>query len=372
MKFTVERDVFADVVAWAARTLPGRPVIPVLAGLVVAAEADGGLRVSGFDYEVAAEATAEGQVDEPGRVLVPGRLLAEIARSLPGGPVRVATSGSETVVSCGSVEFGLLTMPLEDYPELPASPPVSGTVDSAQLATAVGQVVVAASRDDTLPMLTGVRMEFEPGLIRLACTDRYRIAARSLPWTPVEPGFEAAVVMPARTLAETAKSLKTAEPTEIALAGVGDTLLGLSNAGRRTTARLLDDQFIDYRSRLAGDWTFTVEVARAAFVEAVRRVALVTERGTPLRLAFSAQEVRIRAAAGDAARGHEVLAATLTGDDIDLAVNPQLLLDGLAGVQGETVRLAGTTPTKPVLITDLEADSEQDYRYLVMPIRLSA
>jgi DNA polymerase-3 subunit beta len=320
---------------------------------------------------VAAEAATEARVDEPGRVLVPGRLLAEIARSLPGGPVQVATSGSETVVTCGSVEFGLLAMPLEDYPELPAPPPVSGTVDSARFATGVGQVVVAASRDDTLPMLTGVRMEFEAGMIRMACTDRYRIAARSLPWTPADDGFQAAVVMPARTLAETAKSLKTGEPTEIALAGAGDTLLGLANAGRRTTARLLDDQFIDYRSRLAGNWTFTVDLAKAAFVEAVRRVALVTERGTPLRLAFSAQEVRIRAAAGDAARGQELLAATLTGDDIDIAINPHLLLDGVSGVEGDTVRLAGTTSTKPVLITAQETPDDEDYRYLVMPIRLS-
>jgi len=367
MKFSAERDSFADAVAWAARSLPSRPVIPVLAGMLVEATASGEVRLSGFDYEVSAEAVAEAAVAEPGRVLVPGRLLADIVRSLPAGPVQVTTTGVETVVTCGNVEFGLLTMPVEDYPELPVPPKIAGTVDSAGFATAVGQVVVAASKDDTLPMLTGVRMEFEPDVIRLACTDRYRIATRTLPWQPVDSGFQAGVVVPARTLGETARSLKPGEPTELALQGAGDTLIGLANDGRRTTARLLDDQFIDYRARLAGEWSFTAELDKAAFIESVKRVALVTERNTPLRLAFSASEVRIRAAAGDSARGKELLPASLSGDDIDLAINPHMLLDGVSGVVSETVRLSGTTPTKPVLITG----ESEDYRYLVMPIRLS-
>src|SRR2546422_7014674 len=117
MKFTAERDAFADAVAWAARSLPSRPVIPVLAGMLVEAQSSGEVRLSGFDYEVSAEAAADAVVAEPGKVLVPGRLLADIVRALPAGPVEIATSGAETVVTCGSVEFGLLTMPVEDYPD---------------------------------------------------------------------------------------------------------------------------------------------------------------------------------------------------------------------------------------------------------------
>lgn len=371
MRFTVERDVFGEAVAWAARILPARPAIPVLAGMVVEVDEAGRLTLSGFDYEVSGQVTAEVTAAEPGRVLVPGRLLADIARSLPAQPVEVATSGAEMVVTCGSAEFGLLTMPVEDYPQLPQTPPVAGSVDSDTFAAAVAQVVVAASRDDTLPMLTGVRMDLAGDTMSLACTDRYRIAARELPWTPVRPDFEAAIVVPARTLADTAKTLRSGTRTEISLLGAGDNLVGLTNAGRDTTARLLDDTFIDYRSRLNVDWTFTVEVPLGPFVEAAKRVALVTERSTPLRLAFSKNEVLIRAATGDAARANEVVGVSLDGDDVDIAVNPHLLLDGLSGITASVARLSGTGSTRPVVITG-PADSPQDYRYLFMPLRLAS
>jgi DNA polymerase-3 subunit beta len=370
MRFSVERDVFGEAVAWAARILPARPAIPVLAGLVVEAESDGGLTFSGFDYEVSGQTTVEASVEEPGRVLVPGRLLADIARSLPARPVEVTSTGGETVVTCGSAEFGLLNMPLEDYPQLPRIPPTAGSVASDTFAAAVAQVVVAASKDDTLPMLTGVRLDLEGESMRLACTDRYRIAARELPWAPVKEGFQAAVVIPARTLADVARTLRSSTETQISLVGAGDNLVGLTNGGRETTARLLDDTFIDYRSRFTAEWDFSVELTVAPFVEAAKRVALVTERSTPLRLAFSADRVVIKAATGDAARATEVVDAALDGDDIDIAVNPHLLLDGLAGINGETVRLAGTGPTRPVIITE-STDDQPDYRYLFMPLRLA-
>ena len=371
MRFTVERDVFGEAVAWAARILPARPAIPVLAGLVVEVDGDGRLTLSGFDYEVSGRVSVEVTASEPGRVLVPGRLLADIARSLPAEPVQVVTSAAEMVVTCGGAEFGLQTMPIEDYPQLPEAPPLAGTVDNDTFSSAVAQVAVAASRDDTLPMLTGVRMDFEGETLTLACTDRYRIAARELPWTPVRPDFHAAVVVPARTLADAAKTLRSGTQTELSLRGDGDNLIGLANAGRETTARLLEDTFIDYRSRLAVDWTFTVEVPVGPFVAAAKRVALVTERNAPLRLAFSKSEVLIRAATGDAARANETVDVTLEGDDVDIAVNPHLLLDGLAGITAPTALISGTAATRPVVING-PADSLQDYRYLFMPLRLGA
>ncbi|MCW2937557.1 MAG: DNA-directed polymerase [Actinomycetia bacterium] len=366
MRFQVGREVLAEAVAWVARTLPARPAVPVLAGMVLETGTD--LTLSSFDYEVSGRAAVEVDEAEPGRVLVPGRLLAEIVRSLPAQPVHFETTGSEAVLTCGSAEFGLQLMPVEDYPTPPGLPSVAGLVDSGALAAAIGRVVVAASRDDTLPMLTGVRVDIEGDLIRLACTDRYRIAASELTWKPSQPDFAAAVVVPARTLADTAKSLRAGTETELALTGAGDTLIGLSNAGRTTTARLLDDQFIDYRARLSADWAIHADVPVGPFIDVIKRVALVAERSTPLRLAFSQGEVRVRAATGDSARANEALPAELDGPDIDVAFNAQYLLDGLAGVGTGTARISFVTPAKPSLITGLGGD---DYRYLLMPIRLS-
>ncbi|HEX2313547.1 MAG TPA: DNA polymerase III subunit beta [Thermomonospora sp.] len=372
MKFTVDHQQLAEAVGWAARTLPARPALPVLAGLLLDATPDG-VSLAGFDYEVSARAEADATVSEPGRVVVPGRLLAEIVRSLPPEPVEFHTEGAEVVVRCGSAEFGLLTMPVEDYPTLPEPPAPAGTVPGDAFAAAIHQVVVAASRDDTLPMLTGARLDIEADTIRLACTDRYRIAACELAWTPATPGFSAAAVVPARTLADTARSLRSGAEVTLSLTGAGDTLLGITSAGRRMTTRLLDDQFIDYRARLAGEWPSRAEIPTAPFVEAVKRVALVADRNVPVRLAFTRDTVDIRAASGDSARASETLPADLDGDEVDIAFNPQFLLDGLAGIPAMTTRLHCNGPTKAALLTSAptEPDHPDPYRYLLMPVRLT-
>ncbi|MGC4957684.1 DNA polymerase III subunit beta [Actinomadura citrea] len=383
MEFRVERQTFADAVAWAARTLPSRPALPVLAGMLIEVTEQGELTLGAFDYEVSAHATDEAAVAEPGRVLVPGRLLSDIVRNLPNQPVDVFTKGSEVVVRCGPAEFGLLTLPVEDYPTLPEPPARAGTVPGDLFAAAVAQVSPAAGRDDTLPMLTGVRIDIEGDTMWLACTDRYRIAARELTWSPEEPDFTAGVVVPARTLADTAKAIKRGADVSIGLGGTADTLIGISGGGRSMTSRLLDDQYINYRSRLTGTWTSVAEIQVAPFVEAIKRAALVTERGTPIRLAFTADEVRIRAATGDSARANESVGAHLDGDDIDIAFAPQYLLDGLAGIDTEYARLECTGPTKAALLTAIpeKKDDEPDaategadtgYRYLAMPVRLTS
>ncbi|WP_026341427.1 DNA polymerase III subunit beta [Actinomadura atramentaria] len=381
MEFRVDRQALAEGVAWAVRTVPSRPALPVLAGLLIEADADGRVVLAGFDHEVSARAVVDADVARPGRALVPGRLLTEIVRSLPARPVEIAEAGSEIVVRCGSAEFGIQLMPVEDYPALPEPPAAAGTISADAFAAAVAQVAPAAGRDDTLPMLTGVRLDFDGPVLRMACTDRYRIAAREVEWKPVEPGFSAGVVVPARTLADTAKAIRPGAEVEIGLAGQGATLIGVSGGDRSMTTRLLDDQFIDYRSRLTGTWSSIARVETGPFTEAIKRVALVADRGTPVRLAFTDGRVRVRAAAGDAARANETIDARLDGDDIDIAFSPQYLLDGLAGVPGRYARLECTTPTKAALLTgipDPEGDAEPDedadtgFRYLVMPIRLAS
>src|SRR5580692_5289081 len=184
MKFQVERDVLAEAVGWSVRALPARPGIPVLSGLLLRA-ADG-LTLSCFDYEVSARAEVSAEVAEPGTVLVPGRLLAEITRSLPSLPVEFADDPDGVSLTCGSASFTLVTLPVEEYPDLPVLSLTAGTVDGGELAAAVGQVAPAASRDDTLPLLTGVNLEVQGETMTLAATDRYRLAVRDLAWSPAQ------------------------------------------------------------------------------------------------------------------------------------------------------------------------------------------
>ena len=375
MKFRAERDSFSDAVAWAARTLPTRSNQPLLSGLMITAEASG-LTLSSFDYEVSGRVAVEAVVDTPGRVLVPGRLLSDIARSLPAQPVTLQLEGSRVTLECGRSSFTLPTMSADDYPELPQMPTSAGVVAGASFAAAVAQVAVAASTDETISFLTGIRLEMTGSLITLAATDRYRLAVRELAWAPESLSIDAAALVPARILADTAKTLAGQESVVIALAGSGqdEGLLGIHGGGRSTTTRLLGGEFPKYRTLLPAEANTVASVDTAALVEAVKRVSLVAERNTPLRMRFSGDEVDLQAGSGDEAQAVEALDATISGDDIEIAFNPRFLLDGLSALDAPVVRFAFTVSNKPAVLTgaaERGAEPAPEFRYLLMPVRLT-
>jgi DNA polymerase-3 subunit beta len=375
VKFRVERDVLAEAVAWTARSLPTRPPVAVLAGLLIEAD-DRTLTLSGFDYEVSARVEVPADVSSPGRALVSGRLLADICRSLPPTAVEIVLDAGKVVLSCGKARFSLLTLPVDDYPTLPVMPSATGTASTEVFAGAVAQVAIAAGRDDTLPVLTGVRVEIEGDTITLAATDRYRLAVREFPWTPERPDSAAIALIPARTLSDTAKALASATEVTIALSsGPGsEGLVGFESGGRRTTSRLLDGEFPKYRALLPSESSVVATVDTAALIETVRRVALVAERNTPVRLAFRTGEVTLEAGTGDEAQALETLDAALDGDDITIAFNPAYLLDGLGAIAAPVAHLSFTAPTRPAILSgrsDAQDSAPGDYRYLLMPVRLS-
>ncbi len=377
MQILIERDVFADAVAWTARALPARPTVPVLAGMRLHAS-DAELTLSSFDYDVSAQAKLPVTTQAPGSALVSGRLLAEISRSLPGRPVQISSDSGRAVLTCGSATFNLLTMPEDEYPALPEMPAAAGTVGSDAFATAVNQTAVAASRDDTLPTLTGVRIEIEGDTLTLLSTDRYRLAIRELKWNPARPDLSAAVLVPAKALTDTARSLTSAAEVSIALAlpgtdGVGgDGMIGFEAGGRRTTTRLINGEFPRVRSLLPSAINSTVEISTSLLTESVRRVALVAERNTAVRLNFTSGQLVLEAGTGDEAQADEVIEASFDGEDMTIAFNPSYLLDGLAAMDSDTTRIAFTEPGKPALMTGKPGpDGTADYQYLMMPFRLN-
>ncbi len=426
MKFQVDRDALAEALAWVARALPTRPVVPVLSGLRL--EAADGLTLSCFDYEVSATAQIEAEVAEPGTVIVPGRLLAEITRSLPALAVEFSTDADVVNVICGSAEFALFTLPTDEYPALPAAPPLAGTVDGGLLSAAISQVGPATSRDDTLPMLTGVCLDIDGDTLTLAATDRYRLAVRAVPWHPVRPALRAAALVPARTLADAARAMGPGVPVEIAF-GTGpedgpagprggdaeprpaEGMISFTVGGRRLTTRLIGGEFIRYRSRFPAEFGGRAEVPGALFTDAVRRVSLVADRASPVRLRFSPGSVLIEAQTEGRARAVETVPAEFRGGEPVIAFNPHYLLDGLAAALVPTpaepaavaaddaeggaadhaeaadpglVSIEFTSPAKPALITRVAAASGDggppdqvpaevpDFRYLVVPLRAVA
>ncbi len=367
MKFRVAREDLADAVAWVAKSLPARPPVPVLGGILLAVDGST-LAVAGFDYEVSTRAELSVDAQSGGRVLVSGRLLAEITRALPNKPVDLEVDGARVLIVCGSARFSLPTMPVDDYPPLPEMPAASGTVDAAALAEAVVQTAVAAGRDDTLPMLTGIRVEIEGEKLTLAATDRFRLAVRELSWAPDAPDISTAVLVPARTLADAAKNLGGSTVT----VALGDGLLGLESGGRRTTVRLLDVEFVKYRSLLPSEHTTTLDVPVSELGEAIKRVALVTDRGHHLRMKISDGALTLNAGGDDEGTAEEEIAVEADGTELLIAFNPTYLTDGLAVVHCDSVRLAFTTAARPALLLPLDSDGAVDpaYRYLVMPARL--
>jgi DNA polymerase-3 subunit beta len=375
MKIRVERDGLADAVAWVARSLPSRPPVPVLGGILLDAGNSDALTISGFDYEVSATVGVAATVADGGRTLVSGRLLADITRSLPAQPVEIMVDGARVSITCGSAKFSLPTMPVEDYPQLPAMPPHAGELTGEVFGLAVSQVAVAAGKDDTLPMLTGVRIEIDGEKLTLVATDRFRLAMREFTWTPDENmknAGEVAVLVPARTLADAAKSLGTSGATvEVALAP-GDGLIGLSGSGRRTTSRLLDTEFPRYRQLLPSEQTATAIIEVAPLIEAIKRVSLVAERGTQVRLEFGESGLRLSAGGDDEGSAEEELAVEYTGDPVTIAFNPAFLQEGLGALHSDRAELSFTTPSRPALIKPVGEDGTvvPGYLHLLMPVRL--
>jgi len=376
MRFRVDRDVLADAVTWTARSLPTRPPVPVLAGVRLEADTTGTVQLSSFDYEVSARSQIPADVSEAGSVLVSGRLLAEISRALPDKPVDVVLEGTKVVVTCGASRFTLLTMPVEDYPNLPVMPPTTGTVDGDELTHAVAQVSVAASRDDTLPLLTGVRVEIEGEKVTLLATDRYRLALRELTWKPSSPDISTVALVRARTLSDAAKSLGSAGSVTVALStGSGVDMIGFEAAGRQTTSLLVDGDYPAVRRLFPDETPIHAVVGTHALADAAKRVALVAERNTPIRLSFSEGQVVLDAGQGDDAQASEALEATLVGDDISVAFNPQFLLDGLGALSTTFVRLSFTHPNKQVEFTGQESLDDEDTpenRHILLPIRFAS
>jgi DNA polymerase-3 subunit beta len=380
VKFRVERDVLADAVAWAARSLPVRPSVPVLAGLLIETSPEGdGLVLSTFDYETSARATVPADVSDEGKALVSGRLLADICRSLPNKPVEMTIDGAKVSLTCGSARFSLQTMPVDEYPSLPDMPAAAGTVPSDRFAAAVGQAVVAAGRDDMLPVLTGVRIEIEGDTISLLATDRFRLSHRELTWEPASTDASAAALVPAKVLADTAKSLTAGNQVTIALAstGSGEGIIGFEGSAgggvRRTTTRLLDGEFPKVRTLFPSEHLTIARVDRASLIESVKRVSLVAERNTAVQLAFSDGVVTLDAGSGDEAQASESIEASVEGDDITTGFNPQFLLDGLTAIEEPIVEMAFTQASKPAVMAGVPApdgEADLDFRYLLMPRRL--
>lgn len=375
VRFQVNRDVFSEAVSFVVKLLPQRNPQPILAGVLIEA-GDGGLTLSAFDYEASARTTIEATVDEPGTILVHGRLLSEIASRLPNAPIEIAVEEDGGIaVTCGSARFTLASMPVEEYPSIPEVTGSTGVVPAEEFGTAIAQVAFAASRDDVTPVLTGVQLEVSGTNLSLVATDRYRVSLRDVPWDG-EAGDQTALV-PARTLTEVGKTFGHAGNIEVAFSGAGDREIIAFTAGNKTvTSLLIKGNFPPVRRLFPEQTDHYAVVNTADLIEAVRRVALVLDRSAPLRFTFGAESVTMDASGSEQARASESVDAHLNGgDEVTLGLNPQYLLEALGAVKSEFTRVTFTSSDNanklsPVLITSQTSVDQaglDSFKYLLQP-----
>ncbi len=376
MRFQVNRDVFSEAVSFAVKLLPQRTTQPILSGVLLDA-ASTSLTLSSFDYEVSSRTEIAAEVDQTGRALVSGRLLADIASRLPAAPVMFESVDGKIQVRCGTARFTLLSMPVEEYPTLPTIADRTGVLPAEEFAAAVAQVAVAASRDDVTPVITGVQIEVGDDSLSLIATDRYRVAVRAVDWD--SGGSSAAgttALVPARTLAEIGKTFGHSGTIAVAIARSDDRELIAFSAEKRTvTSLLIKGNFPPVRRLFPETVENYAVINTAELIEAVRRVALVLEREAALRFNFSIDGLTLEAAGSEQAQASETIDAHLSGDDVVVSLKPSFLIDGLGAVRSEFVRIAFTkteNPNKPgpVLITSQSSKDQpgtDDYRYLLQP-----
>ena len=378
MKFHVNRDVFSEAVSFVVKLLPQRNPQPILAGVLIEAT-DAGLSLSAFDYEASARTTIEATVDEPGTILVHGRLLSEIASRLPNAPIQIEVDDDGGILlSCGSARFTLSSMPVQEYPAIPEVSGESGLVPAEDFATAIAQVAFAASRDDVTPVLTGVQLEVSGTTLSLVATDRYRVALREIPWDGGSAASDepAAALVPARTLTEVGKTFAHGGDISIAFSGSGDReIIAFSSGNKTVTSLLIKGNFPPVRRLFPEATEHHAVVNTADLAEAVRRVSLVLDRSAPLRFTFTTDSVSMDASGTEQARASESVDAHLIGEDVTLGLNPQYLLESLGAVRSEFARITFTSSENanklsPVLVTpQTSADKAagESFKYLLQP-----
>jgi DNA polymerase-3 subunit beta len=375
MKFQVNKDVLNEAVSFAVRLLPQRTTLPILSGILIEADANA-LRLSVFDYDTSAQVEIAAKVEQPGRVLISGRLMAEIVSKLPNAVVDFSTEGSKIQVNCGSAKFSLLTMPIDEYPTLPEIPETTGTISGEDFAAAISQIAVAASKEDVTPVLTTVLLETTKDNISLVATDRYRVAIQDIAWKTSAQDQDKTALIPAKTLQEIAKTFSNQGEIAISINPSDEKdLIAFKANNRSVTSRLIKGNFPAVKTLFPEKIENFAIVNTHDLLDSTKRVSLVLERESPIKFSFSATSLNLDAAGGETAQASETIDIQLTGNDVVVSLKPQFLIDGLSGVKTEFVKIGFTNsdnPNRPspVLITNhstKEKESSDSYMYLLQP-----
>ncbi|MDD6461143.1 MAG: DNA polymerase III subunit beta [Bifidobacteriaceae bacterium] len=373
MKVEVNSADFADAVNWTTHIIPTRPAMPILQGVKIDA-AEGTMNLSAFDYDVTDRHHIEADVDEPGTIVVLGKLLADISKNLPAEKTTLATEGTRLLIRSGKARFSLQLMPESDYPQLPEVPQVLGRVDGETFAHAVNQAAVSVAKEDSRPILAAILMEFHGDKVTMISTDRFRLSQITFSWTPENPDVETKAQVRGTLLQGIARFVDTTQNVTLDFDPESQRLLGIENAGRISTTQLVEGDFPAVHSLFRDEYPIQAVVNRQELLDALHRVTLVAERNSTIRCRFTQDDLMLSAGAADESQASESIAVDLDGGDITVAFNPRYLEEGLKAFDEPYVRIKMTDALKAVEINgQQEADSDEslDFRYLLVPVRFT-
>ncbi|MGB2874952.1 MAG: DNA polymerase III subunit beta [Gaiellaceae bacterium] len=364
LKIACSRDELLRALGIVSRGVSTRMTVQILAGILL--EADGGkLRLAATDMELSLRTSLEAKIEAEGSVVVPGKLLVDLARLLPGAEVTIEHKLEEAIVEvrCGSATYRLHTYNAEDFPRLPETEGIElYEVARESLLETIGRVSRSASRDESRPVLTGVLVHFEPGKLVMAATDSYRLSVKETKLEGTVPELEA--IVPARALGELARIASEGDKIQL---GVHENQVVFGTGDAWLTTRRIDGQFPNFKQLVPETFEYEVSLARDELLDVVRRVSVMAQRNSPLRLRFAEGELTVSAQTQDVGEARETLPAAFSGEPLEIGFNAEFLRDGIESIVGEQVRLKLISPLRPAV---LEGESD-DFLYLIMPIRLA-
>jgi DNA polymerase-3 subunit beta len=363
LRVTCDRDELVRQLSVVSRALSMRSTVQILSGVLLEASEEQ-LALAATDMELSLQVALGSQVDGEGRVVVPGRLLVELARLLPPDDVVIAHRPEDGVVevTCGAAHYKLQTYGVEDFPRLPdASAATLFTVDRAAFVGTAVKVSRSASRDESRPVLTGILVRFEPGKLVMAATDAYRLSVKQTPLEAEAPELEA--IVPARALVELGRIAQGEGELQL---GVHENQVVFTTDGTVLTTRRIDGQFPNYSQLFPETFEHELTIPRDELLDVVRRTAVMSQRNSPLRLRFAEGELTVSVQTQELGEARETMPVPFSGEPLEIGFNPDFLREGIESVEEDELRLKLISPLRPAVI---EVESE-DFSYLIMPIRL--
>jgi DNA polymerase-3 subunit beta len=364
MKLSVARGELLDALSVVGKGLSARSTLPILSGILLASS-DGEIRLQATDLEVSVKRTCPALVEAEGQIVVPGKLLTEIVRSLPDAAVTIETEGEIAHIRCLHSSFTVKTLNAADFPKFPEVV-VEETVSlpSSVIASVVKKVSKSVSRDETRATLTGILVVVEGPSLRMVSTDSYRLAISEVMMEgEMESGLN--VVIPGRALDEITRLASESEEMKI---GLTENQVVFEFGQTVFVTRRIEGNFPNYKQIIPKDSSTSIEVSGEELIAAVKRVSLMALHNSPIKLQISIEDqtLSLSAMTQDVGEASEDVMVKAEGSDSGIAFNHSFLMDGLASAGTETVRIEIKDHEKPGLIRSAEEDG---FRYVLMPVR---